>query len=183
MTTRTDYAVCMLCEAICGIAVEHDGRRVHKIRGDEQDPFSRGHLCPKGVALADVQNDPERIRKPMRRRRDGTDRWEEIGWDEALDLAAGRLAEIQQRHGRDSVALYRGNPTSHSYSAVLFISLLKDQLGSRNVYSASPVDTLPRTLMAATAVRKPGGAARSPTSTAPISCSRWARTPPSRTEA
>ena len=86
----------------------------------------------------------------MRRRRDGTDRWEEIGWDEALDLAAGRLAEIQQRHGRDAVALYRGNPTSHSYSAVLFISLLKDQLGTRNVYSASPVDTLPRTLMAAT---------------------------------
>ncbi len=150
MTTRTDYAVCMLCEAICGIAVEHDGQRVHKVRGDEQDPFSRGHLCPKGVALADVQNDPERIRKPMRRRRDGGDRWEEIGWDEALDLAAGRLAEIQRRHGRDAVALYRGNPTSHSYSAVLFISLLKDQLGTRNVYSASPVDTLPRTLIAAT---------------------------------
>ncbi|HEY8153778.1 MAG TPA: molybdopterin-dependent oxidoreductase [Myxococcota bacterium] len=150
MGTRTDYAVCMLCEAICGIAVEHDGKRVHKIRGDAEDPFSRGHLCPKGVALADVQNDPERIRQPMRRRRDGSDRWDEIGWDEALDLAAGRLAEIQQRHGRDAVALYRGNPTSHSYSAVLFISLLKDQLGSRNVYSASPVDTLPRTLMSAT---------------------------------
>jgi len=150
MTTRTDYAVCMLCEAICGIAVEHDGKRVHKIRGDAEDPFSRGYLCPKGVALADVQNDPERIRRPLRRRRDGSDRWEEIGWDEALDLTAGRLVEIQQRHGRDAVAVYRGNPTSHSYSAVLFFSLLKDQLGTRNVYSASPVDTLPRTLMAAT---------------------------------
>jgi anaerobic selenocysteine-containing dehydrogenase len=150
MSTRTDYATCMLCEAICGIAVEHDGQRVHKIRGDAQDPFSRGHLCPKGVALADVQNDPERIRRPLRRRRDGSERWEEIGWDEALDLAAGRLAEIQARHGRDAVALYRGNPTTHSYSAVLFFSLLKDQLGSRNVYSASPVDTLPRTLMSAT---------------------------------
>jgi anaerobic selenocysteine-containing dehydrogenase len=152
MDTRTDYALCMLCEAFCGIAVEHDGRRVHQIRGDAEDAFSRGHICPKGVALADVQNDPERIRRPLLRRRGGpgeADRWQEIGWDEALDLAARRLAEIQRRHGRDAVALYRGNPTSHSYSAVLFISLLKDELGTRNVYSASPVDTLPRTLIAA----------------------------------
>jgi anaerobic selenocysteine-containing dehydrogenase len=152
LAVRTDYATCMLCEAICGIAVEHDGQRVHRIRGDAQDPFSRGHLCPKGVALADVQNDPERIRRPLRRRRPGRGGpadWEEIGWEEALDLAADRVAEIRRRHGPDAVALYRGNPTSHSYSAVLFFSLLKDELGSRNVWSASPVDTLPRTLMAA----------------------------------
>jgi anaerobic selenocysteine-containing dehydrogenase len=148
MATRTDYATCMLCEAVCGIAVEHDGRRVHAVRGDEQDAFSRGHICPKGVALADVQNDPDRIRRPLLRRRDGGG-WQEIGWDEAFALAARRLGEIQRRHGRDAVALYRGNPTSHSYSAVLFISLLKDELGTRNVWSASPVDTLPRTLMAA----------------------------------
>jgi anaerobic selenocysteine-containing dehydrogenase len=147
MATRTDYAVCMLCEAICGIAVEHDGRRVQRIRGDAQDPFSRGHICPKGTALADVQNDPERVRRPLRR---VGERWQEIGWDEALDLAASRLAEVQRRHGRDAVAVYRGNPTSHSYSAVLFISQLKDTLATRNFYSASPVDTLPRTLIAAT---------------------------------
>jgi len=78
----------MLCEALCGLEVDHDGRKVLKIRGDEQDPFSRGHICPKGVALADLQNDPDRLRRPLRRR---GDEWEEVSWDEALDEAARRI--------------------------------------------------------------------------------------------
>ena len=68
MNTRTDYSFCMLCEAICGLVVEHDGERVLSVRGDAEHPLSRGHICPKGVALADVQNDPDRLRRPLRRR-------------------------------------------------------------------------------------------------------------------
>jgi anaerobic selenocysteine-containing dehydrogenase len=141
MTPRTDYAQCMLCEALCGLEVEHDGERVLKIRGDEQDPFSRGHICPKGVALAELQNDPDRLRHPLKKVGDG---FAEIGWDEALDLAAERLADIQKRHGRDAVAMYFGNPAAHSYSAILFYQLLVDAIGTRNRYSANSVDTLPR---------------------------------------
>jgi anaerobic selenocysteine-containing dehydrogenase len=143
MTIRTDYAQCMLCEALCGLEVEHDGSRVLKIRGDAQDPFSQGHICPKGVALAELQNDPDRLRHPLVKR---GERFEEIGWEEALDLAAGRLAEVQRRHGRDAVATYFGNPAAHSYSAILFYQLLMDALGTRNRYSANSVDTLPRFL-------------------------------------
>jgi anaerobic selenocysteine-containing dehydrogenase len=143
MATRTDYAQCMLCEALCGLEVEHDGTSVHRIRGDAEDPFSRGHVCPKGVALAELQNDPDRLRGPLAK---VGGRFEPIGWDAALDLAARRLADVQRRHGRDAVASYFGNPAAHSYSAILFYQMLMDALGTRNRYSASSVDTLPRFL-------------------------------------
>lgn len=143
MSTRTDFAQCMLCEALCGLEVEHDGTSVARIRGDAQDPFSRGHVCPKGVALAELQNDPDRVRQPLRR---VGDRFEPIGWDDALELAARRLAEIQRAHGRDAVATYFGNPAAHSYSAILFYQVLMDALATRNRYSANSVDTLPRFL-------------------------------------
>jgi anaerobic selenocysteine-containing dehydrogenase len=143
MDTRTGHAFCMLCEAICGVAVEHDGERVLSVRGDPEHPLSRGHICPKGVALADVQNDPDRLRRPLRRR---GERWEEVGWDEALDEAAMRIAEVQQRDGNDAVGLYVGNPTNASHSAFLFLDLLATSLDTRNRFTANSVDALPRLL-------------------------------------
>jgi anaerobic selenocysteine-containing dehydrogenase len=143
MTLRTDVAQCMLCEALCGIEVEHDGVRVAKVRGDAQHPFSRGHICPKGVALSDLQNDPDRVRQPLRK---VGERFEPIGWDEALALAGARLAEIQARHGRDALALYFGNPAAHSYSAILFYQQLVAAAGTKNRYSAASIDVLPRFL-------------------------------------
>jgi anaerobic selenocysteine-containing dehydrogenase len=133
----------MLCEALCGLEVEHDGRTVAKIRGDAQHVASRGHICPKGAALQDLQNDPDRLRQPMRK---VGDRFEPIGWDEALALAGRRLAEIQRAHGRDALAMYFGNPAAHSYSAILFYQQLVGAAGSRNRYSANSIDTLPRFL-------------------------------------
>jgi anaerobic selenocysteine-containing dehydrogenase len=144
--TETRYATCPLCEAICGIAVEVDGDRIVKIRGDEADPFSRGYVCPKAVGLMDIQHDPDRIRAPMRR--EGTS-WREIGWDEALDTAARRIVEIQARHGKDAVAFYFGNPTGHSYAAILFGLFFVPWLGSKNVFSSNSVDALPRLLVSA----------------------------------
>ncbi len=141
MANRTSYAVCMLCEASCGLGVEHDGERVLSVRGDDADPFSRGHICPKGVALADLQNDPDRLRRPMRRH---GDRWEEISWDDALDLAVSRIHAIQQRHGRDAVGVYTGNPSVHSYAGFLAGAFFADELGSRQRFSATSVDALPR---------------------------------------
>lgn len=140
-TPRTDVAQCMLCEALCGLSVEHDGRRVLKVRGDAEHPFSRGHICPKGTALEDLQNDPDRLTQPMRR---VGDHFEPIGWDEALALAGRRFADIQKRHGRNAVASYFGNPAAHSYSAILFYQNLVAALGTENRFSAASIDTLPR---------------------------------------
>lgn len=140
---KTSCATCFLCEASCGLLVEHDDERVHAVRGDPDDDFSRGHICPKGVALIDVQHDPDRLRKPLRKTASG---WNEVEWDEALDEVASRLCEIQSEHGRSAVALYTGNPAIHSYGGVLFSQMLARAIRSRNTFSATSVDGLPRVL-------------------------------------
>jgi len=128
---------------MCGIAIEHEGARIVSIRGDADDPFSRGHVCPKAVALQDVHDDPDRLRRPLRRRGES---WEEVGWDEALGEAASRLAAIQRARGRHAVAVYQGNPTVHNYGSILYGQLLLKTLGSRSRYSATSVDQLPHML-------------------------------------
>ena len=141
--TRSHLTTCPLCEASCGLRIETDGERVLSVRGDEADPLSRGYLCPKGVALADLHDDPDRLRRPLKRTGDS---FREIGWDEALDEAAQRLAQIQREHGRDAVAMYIGNPTAHSYSAVLYGFLLLEALRTRSFFTSNSVDSLPRLL-------------------------------------
>ena len=141
----TAFGTCPLCEAICGIAVEIEDNKILRIRGDAEDPFSHGYICPKGVALQDIQHDPDRLQKPLRRSINGHG-WTEVTWDEALDEAGDKLGEIQERHGRDAVGVYVGNPTGHSYSAVLYGILLNLVLGTKRVFSANSVDALPRLL-------------------------------------
>src|SRR5262245_55371193 len=101
--TRT--ATCPLCEAACGILVETDGGNVVSMRGDADDPFSCGYICPKAAALADLHHDPDRLRAPLVR--SGTS-WHEVSWDEAFDRAAEGLVRIRKTHGRDAVAVYYG---------------------------------------------------------------------------
>jgi anaerobic selenocysteine-containing dehydrogenase len=135
------HRACNLCEAMCGLEIEHHEGRVLAIRGDPEDPLSRGFLCVKAQALQEVYEDPDRLRHPLRRR--GSD-WEEVGWEEALDEIAARLLAVQARHGRDAVAVYMGNPTVHDYGAMIGGALLEASLGTASRYSASSVDQLPR---------------------------------------
>ncbi len=139
------FRTCTLCEAMCGIVVEHDGDRVLSIRGDADDPFSAGHICPKAAALADIHVDPDRLRVPHRR--DG-DRWIPMSWEDAFDLVASRLLEVRHRHGADATAVYLGNPTVHSLGAMLFVPHFVRALRTRNRYSATSVDQLPHHLAA-----------------------------------
>lgn len=141
----TRLHTCMLCEATCGIVVQVEGGRVTGVRGDRDDPFSRGHVCPKAAAIPDVMEDPDRVREPMRRE---GDRWIPISWDEAIGEAADRIASLQREHGRNAVGLYAGNPTVHSPGAILGIPLLSRALGGRSRFSATSVDQLPQMLAA-----------------------------------
>jgi anaerobic selenocysteine-containing dehydrogenase len=143
--TTTHYRSCPLCEATCGVAIEVDGDRVVSVRGDDADPFSKGYICPKGTALADLHHDPDRLRSPMRR--DG-DRWQPIGWDEALDLVATKLREIRARYGADAVAVYQGNPSAHNLGLLTYGQLTLRTLGTKNMYSATSLDQLPHMLAA-----------------------------------
>lgn len=130
---------------MCGIAIEVDGPRIVAIRGDADDPFSRGHICPKAVALQDVHEDPERLRRPLRRTPSG---WQEISWDEAFTEAAARLHAVQRAHGRHAVAAYLGNPTVHNHGALLGAQVLLRALRSHSRFSATSVDQLPHMLAA-----------------------------------
>ncbi len=141
----TQLGVCNLCEAICGLEVTTEEGRVTSIRGSDADPLSRGYICPKGVSLADVLDDPDRLRRPVRRR--GED-WVEIGWDEAFDLVADGLAEALNQHGRDAVGIYLGNPTVHSLGSLTHGLTMVRSLRTRNLFSATSVDQLPHQLVA-----------------------------------
>lgn len=140
---QTHYHTCNLCEAMCGIEIEHRGDEILAIRGDKDDPFSNGHICPKAVALQDLHHDPDRLRHPVKRTADG---WVPISWDEALDETARRLHNIQEVHGKDSVALYFGNPTAHNHGALFTLLPFVKALRSRQRYSATSADQLPHQL-------------------------------------
>jgi anaerobic selenocysteine-containing dehydrogenase len=138
--TSTHYRTCNLCEAMCGLAVEIDGEEVVSIRGDEQDVFSRGHICPKATALKDLYDDPDRLKQPVRR---VGGRWERISWDEAFDMAVDRLYEVQEKHGRSALGLYFGNPNAHNFGTLVYGPAFFRALGTKNRFSASSCDQWP----------------------------------------
>jgi anaerobic selenocysteine-containing dehydrogenase len=141
--------VCNLCEAICGLELTVEGREVVGVRGNKADPLSRGHVCPKGVAIADVYADPDRLRRPVRRVGEGADaRWEEIGWDEAFDLVADNLARTINEHGDDALGVYLGNPNAHSLGSMTHGTAMFKSFRTKNRYSATSVDQLPHQLVA-----------------------------------
>lgn len=148
--TQTHYRTCHLCEAMCGVALQVDGGRVVSVRGDKDDPFSRGYICPKATALADVQDDPDRLRYPLRRTAAGKGLagYTRISWDDALAEVAERLIRIQAQHGNNAVALYAGNPTVHNYGALLSWLSFTKALKTRSRFSATSVDQLPHHLTA-----------------------------------
>jgi anaerobic selenocysteine-containing dehydrogenase len=139
---ETIFRTCTLCEATCGLAFEVEGNRILAVRPDEDDVFSKGYVCPKGIAIAEVHHDPDRLRGPVRRNAAGA--FEPIGWDEAFALVASRLKEIRDRHGPDAVAFYWGNPTGSNHGALLLVGSFAKALGTRNRYSAGSQDANPR---------------------------------------
>jgi anaerobic selenocysteine-containing dehydrogenase len=139
------YRTCPLCEATCGLEITLDGDRIEAIRGDRDDVFSHGFLCPKGVALKDLHEDPDRLRTPLVRR---GGELVPASWDEAYATIAERLAPILDDGGRDAAAVYVGNPSAHNLSALLYIRVLAKALGTRNIFSASTVDQRPKEIAA-----------------------------------
>src|SRR3954471_11580915 len=141
------YRTCPFCEATCGLEVEHTDGRVTKVRGDAQDVFSKGFLCPKGVALKELHDDPDRLRSPMIRQDDGSFR--EASWEEALRLIAEKLPPVLEAGGRDACAVYLGNPSAHSLAATLYGRALLKAIGTKNIFSASTVDQYPKQMASA----------------------------------
>lgn len=142
-SVRHAFRTCPLCEAGCGleITVKEPIGDVVRIRGDREDVFSHGFICPKGSALKQLHEDPDRLRKPLVKR-GGTH--VEVDWDEAWTEIAGRLHDVIDRRGREALAVYLGNPGAHSVSAMLYNRILLQGLGTRRRFSASTVDQMPK---------------------------------------
>jgi anaerobic selenocysteine-containing dehydrogenase len=149
---ETRHGVCNLCEAICGLTFQVQGQgphaRIISIKGNEADPLSRGHICPKAVALKDLHEDPDRLRQPVKRITvDGQSRWQTISWDEAFELVTENLARVREQHGANAVAIYQGNPNVHNWGNITHSPLLFGQLKTRSRFSATSVDQLPHHLV------------------------------------
>lgn len=145
MTTTTIHRACNLCEAICGLEITLVDGEIQSIKGDPNDPLSQGHICPKAVALQDIQADPDRLRSPVRRTANG---WVPIEWQEAIELVASRLADIHQQQGADAIGIYLGNPNVHNYGSLTHAGNFLGLIRSKNRFSATSVDQLPHQLAA-----------------------------------
>lgn len=141
MASRVAFRTCPLCEATCGLRIELDDGRVTRIRGDLDDPISRGFLCPKGSTLGKLHEDPDRLRAPLVRR---NGELVEVGWAEAFAEVDRRLRAVVSEHGSDSAAVYVGNPNAHNYQSNLALRPFIKSLRTRNVFSASTVDQMPK---------------------------------------
>ncbi len=143
MDNGIHYRTCHLCEAMCGVAIEVSDGAIQSIKGDDQDPLSRGHICPKAVALKDLHEDPDRLRKPIRRTDQG---WQEMEWDDAFRLVADRLHQTRTEYGRNSLGVYLGNPNVHNHGSLVATLPFLRALGTQNRFSATSNDQLPHML-------------------------------------
>ena len=135
------HRTCPLCEATCGLEITMEGDTVARIRGDREDVLSHGFICPKGSTLRQLHDDPDRLRAPLVRRGDDH---VEVSWDEAFAEVEARLVPLLDAHGRDACALFLGNPTIHHHGNTIYMRPLLMALGSRNLYTASTVDQMPK---------------------------------------
>ncbi|WP_201629226.1 molybdopterin oxidoreductase family protein [Psychrobacter maritimus] len=137
---QTHFRTCNLCEAMCGIVIQHDGEKVLSIKGDKNDPFSKGYICPKATALQDLHEDSDRLRHPVERTANG---WKEISWPEALDKVAAGIQSVQKKHGQNAFGIYLGNPNVHNLGGMLTIKHLLSSIKTRSRFSATSIDQLP----------------------------------------
>ncbi|MFD5844953.1 molybdopterin oxidoreductase family protein [Streptomyces chartreusis] len=139
--SRTALRICPLCEATCGLTLTIEGTAVTGARGDRDDVFSRGFICPKGASFGAVDGDPDRLRTPLVRR-DGELR--EATWEEAFDAVAAGLRPVVERYGPNSVGVVLGNPNVHTVAGALYPPILMAGLRTRSVFTASTVDQMPK---------------------------------------
>ena len=140
----THYHACNLCEAICGLEIKLQDQQIISIKGDQKDPLSKGHICPKAIALQDIYNDPDRLRLPVKKTVNG---WQQISWKQAFDEVASKLKQTQQQYGKNAVAIYQGNPSVHNLDAMIFAPMFVRSLRTKNKFSATSVDQLPEQLV------------------------------------
>ena len=137
---KTHYRNCNICEAMCGLEIKYQDKKIISIKGDQKDPFSKGYNCPKALALEDFYTDKDRLKTPIRRTANG---WEDISWEEAFTEIVEKLKGIQHQHGKNSLAVYLGNPNAHNLGNALLLKPFMKSLGTINRFSSASTDQMP----------------------------------------
>jgi anaerobic selenocysteine-containing dehydrogenase len=137
---KTHYRNCNICEAMCGLEIKYKDKEILSIKGDQKDPFSKGYHCPKASALQDFYTDKDRLKTPIRRTATG---WEDISWDEAFTEITEKFKDIQKKQGKNSLAVYLGNPNAHNLGNALLLKPFTKSLGTINRYSSASTDQMP----------------------------------------
>ncbi|PCH95959.1 MAG: dehydrogenase [Gammaproteobacteria bacterium] len=137
---KTHYRNCNICEAMCGLEIKYQDKEILSIKGDQQDPFSKGYNCPKATALQDFYTDKDRLKTPIRRTATG---WEDISWDEAFTEITEKFKGTQKQYGKNALAVYLGNPNAHNLGNALFLKPFMKSLGTINRFSSASTDQMP----------------------------------------
>lgn len=140
MEETTKYRSCHLCEAMCGLEIKIQGNKVLSIRGHKDDIYSKGHICPKGVALKDLHEDINRLKEPVKKTANG---WVKISWDEAFELVEKNFKKIRKQYGNDAIATYTGNPTVHNTGTALTLYDTINAINTRNRFASHSLDSVP----------------------------------------
>lgn len=141
MTTRTAYRVCPLCEAGCGLELTLTGNEVTKVRGDKDHVMSKGFCCPKGIAIKELHEDPDRLRHPVIKENGA---FRKATWEEAFQKVSEGFDSVRKFHGHDAIAIYLGNPNTHTMAGAIFLKPLIKSLKTKNFFTASTVDQIPK---------------------------------------
>lgn len=137
--TREQVTFCRICEPFCGMIATVEDDRLVSLRPDKDHPLSQGYACPKGLAYPEIQNDPDRVRHPLKKQPDGS--FQRVSWDEAMADIVGRLSTIRREHGGSAIAAYLGNPGALNYSNGLWLQLFMSAVGSPHIFTAGSQDT------------------------------------------
>ncbi len=140
MSSAIKYRTCHLCEAMCGLAIEVKDNQVISIEGHKEDIYSRGHICPKGIALKDLHNDPNRLKQPVKKTSNG---WQTISWEEAFDTVEREFKKIRKKYGNDAIGTYTGNPTVHNTGTAITLYDTINALNTKNRYASHSLDSVP----------------------------------------
>jgi len=140
MSNTIKYRTCHLCEAMCGLAIEVKDNKVIAIEGHKEDIYSQGHICPKGIALKDLHNDPNRLKQPVKKTKDG---WQKISWEEAFDTVEQNIKKIRKKYGNDAIGTYTGNPTVHNTGTAITLYDTINAINTKNRHASHSLDSVP----------------------------------------
>src|SRR5512136_198373 len=134
---RTHTTFCRICEALCGLVVEVQDGRVVRARADDEHVATRGFSCPKGLHQHEIYSSPDRLLHPEKR---VEDRWQRIGWEQALTEIGAKVRRLREDHGPDSIAMYVGTAAGFGVLHPVFAQGFLTGIGSRSMYSSSTQD-------------------------------------------